>query len=94
MPSNMINFHWGLHLKNVETITKRAKQRLEQLVPQLLVGHRVYLTRNNLWEAFWSIGILWLIPFFPIGYLLIGKLFMAKVMFANNRCVGCGRCAK
>jgi Pyruvate/2-oxoacid:ferredoxin oxidoreductase delta subunit len=42
----------------------------------------------------WSIGIFWLIPIFPIIYLLIGKLFMAKVMFSNNQCVGCGLCAK
>jgi Pyruvate/2-oxoacid:ferredoxin oxidoreductase delta subunit len=94
MPSNMINFHWGLHSKNVETISTQAEQRLKQLVPRILEGHRVYFTRNNFWEALWSIGILWLIPFLPIAYLLIGKLFMAKVMFANNRCVGCGLCAK
>ena len=94
MPSNMINFHWGLHSKNVETISTRAEQRLKQLVPRILEGRQVYLTRNNLWEALWSIGILWLIPFFPIGYLLVGKLFMAKVMFANYRCVGCGLCAR
>ena len=61
---------------------------------RIMQGQRVYLTRNNLWEALWSIGIFWLIPIFPIVYLLIGKLFMAKVMFSNNRCVGCGRCAR
>ena len=94
MPSNMINFHWGLDSKNVETISTRAEQRLKQLVPRILEGRQIYLTRNNLWEALWCIGILWLIPLFPIGYLLIGKLFMAKVMFVNNRCVGCGLCAR
>ena len=94
MPSNMINFHWGLHTKNVAAISKRAKQKLAQLVPRIMEGHRVYFTRNNLWEALWGIGILWLYPIFPIAYLLIGKLFMAKVMFSNNRCAGCGLCAK
>ena len=94
MPSNFINFHWGLHPKNVEVISKKAEQNLEQLLPRILKGRRVYFTPNNLWEALWSIGILWLIPLFPIGYLLIGKLYMAKVMFSNNRCVGCGLCAK
>lgn len=94
MPSNFINFHWGLHPKNVETISKNSKQKLGQLVPRIMKGRRVYFTRNNLWEALWSIGIIWLIPLFPILYLLIGKLFMAKVMFSNNRCVSCGLCAK
>ncbi len=94
MPSNFINFHWGLHSKNVEAISKKAEQKLARLVPRIMKGRRVYFTRNNLWEALWSIGIFWLIPLFPIGYLLIGKLFMAKVMFSNNRCVGCGLCAK
>ena len=94
MPSNFINFHWGLHSKNVAAISNKAQQKLAQLVPRIVKGRRVYFTRNNLWEALWSIGILWLIPFFPIVYLLIGKLFMAKVMFSNNRCVGCGLCAR
>ncbi len=94
MPSNFINFHWGLHSKNVEAISKRAEQKLARLVPHIMKRRRVYFTRNNLWDALWSIGILWLLPIFPIVYLLIGKLFMAKVMFSNNRCVGCGQCAK
>ena len=94
MPSNFINFHWGLHPKNVAKISEMAKQKLAQLLPRILKGRRVFLTRNNLWEVLWSIGILWLYPIFPIVYLLIGKLYMAKVMFSNNRCVGCGLCAK
>ena len=94
MPSNFINFHWGLHPNNVEVISKKAEQKLRRLVPRIMKGRCVYFTRNNLWEALWSIGILWLIPLFPIGYLLIGKLFMSKVMFSNNRCMGCGLCAK
>jgi len=94
MPSNFINFHWGLHSKNVDAISKKAEQKLARLVPHIMKRRCVYFTRNNLWDALWSIGILWLFPIFPIVYLLIGKLFMAKVMFSNNRCVGCGQCAK
>ncbi len=94
MPSNFINFHWGLHPKNIEAISNKAEQKLAQLVPRIMEGRRVYFTRNNLWEALWSIAIFWLLPIFPIIYLLVGKLFMAKVMFSNNRCVGCGQCAR
>jgi Pyruvate/2-oxoacid:ferredoxin oxidoreductase delta subunit len=94
MPSNFINFHWGLHSTNVAAISEKAEQKLAQLVPRIIKGRRVYFTRNNLWEALWSIGILWLYPMILTGYLLIGKLFMAKLMFSNNRCVGCGMCAR
>ncbi|NNG01149.1 MAG: 4Fe-4S binding protein [Desulfobacteraceae bacterium] len=94
MPSNLINFHWGLYSKNVAAITGKAEQKLAMLVPRIMEGRSVYFTRNNLWEAMWSIGIFWLIPVFPLLYLLIGKLFMAKLMFSSDRCVGCGRCAR
>jgi len=94
MPSNFINFHWGLHPRNVTSISDKTRQKLSRLVPRIMQGQHVFFTRNNLWEALWAIGIFWLYPIFPIAYLLIGKLFMAKTMFSNNRCVGCGMCAR
>lgn len=94
MPSNFIIFHWGLHAKNIDAISTRANEKLVQLTPRIMQGGRIYWTRNNLWDALWAIGILWLYPPFPIVYLLIGKIYMAKLMFSNNRCVGCGRCAR
>jgi hypothetical protein len=36
MPSNFINFHWGLHFKNVEAISIKADQKLAQLVPRIM----------------------------------------------------------
>lgn len=94
MPSNFINFHWGLHPKNIAAISMPTQQKLASLVPRIMQGQRVFWTRNNLWEALWGMAILWLYPIFPIVYLLIGKLYMAKLMFSNNHCVGCGRCAR
>ncbi len=94
MPSNFINFHWGLHPKNVDAISKRSRNKLERLMPRILDGHVILFTRNNLWEALWSVLLFWLIPLFPIIYLLFGRLFMAKLMFSNNRCIGCGLCAR
>lgn len=94
MPSNFINLHWGLHPKNIATISERTQQKLTHLVPRIMRGQRVFWTRNNICEAFWGLLVLWLFPLFPIAYLLIGKLYMAKLMFSNNRCVGCGRCAR
>ena len=61
---------------------------------RILDGKNVFYLLNNLWELAWTVLLFWLIPVFPILYLLIGKLFMAKLIFADNRCNGCGICAR
>jgi len=94
MPVNMINLHWGMKPENVRFVLDKARNRLEPVVRQMLDGRRVFHFRNTLWELIWGFGLLWLIPVFPVLYLLIGKLFMAKLMFADNRCIGCGLCAR
>ncbi len=94
MPANFINLHWGLSPKNINSISQQASSRLKGTMARLLAGKRILFTPNNLWEALWSGLILWLVPIFPILYLIIGRLFMAKVMFSSNKCVGCGRCAR
>jgi len=94
MPSNFINFHWGLHPKNVDNISGRTLVKLDRLMKRILSGRRIFFTLNNLWESLWCLLIMWLIPLFPIIYLLIARIFMAKVMFSNTRCVGCGLCAR
>ena len=93
MPSNFINFHWGLHPKNVDRISGRARARLKQLIPRILNGQRILLTRNNLWESLWCVLLFWFFPIYPVLYLIFARMFMAKVMFSNNNCVGCGMCA-
>ncbi len=94
MPSNFINFHWGLHPKNVDKISSKAHLRLGLLIPKILNGQRIWFTRNNLWELLWCVFLFWLVPVLPIAYLIIARMFMAKVMFSNNKCVGCGMCAR
>lgn len=94
MPSNFINFHWGLHPKNSQKILKKARPKSVGFVDRLWSGKRVLFTLNNLWESIWAVFILWLIPVFPIIYLIFGRMFMAKMLFSDNRCVGCGLCAK
>ena len=94
MPSNFINFHWGLHPRNVDNISKKSRIRLEILINRIFNGRSVFLTRNNLWEILWCIFLIWLVPLLPIAYLIVARMFMAKVMFSNNNCVGCGMCAR
>ena len=98
MPSNFNNFHWGLHPQNVTAISEKALSKLERLTARIMDGHKIWFTWNNLYEALWCLLLFWLIPLMPIilpiGYLLFGRLYMAKLMFSNNRCVGCGTCAR
>jgi Pyruvate/2-oxoacid:ferredoxin oxidoreductase delta subunit len=89
MPSNWTAFHTGLHPETVRAIIDRAKPRAERFFSRLCAGKTVALTRNNLYEIIW--GSL-LIPI-TLPYLLIGRFFLSKLFFANNRCNGCGVCA-
>ncbi|MBU2627397.1 MAG: hypothetical protein KKE61_02160, partial [Proteobacteria bacterium] len=77
-----------------EKISARAQEKLNQFLWPLISGKKLIFTWNNVYEAIWSALIFWLVPVFPILYLVFGRLFMAKIMFSNKDCVSCGRCAK
>ena len=94
MPANMISLHSRLSDKNIQRILTNAKRKADKFYQRLLSGKPVWFTLNNLWEYFWGILLLVFYPLFPIAYLLLGRFFMGKMMFANNNCIGCGVCAK
>lgn len=94
MPINMTNLHWGLHRKNIDAISTRAQRKLDRFMNPILEGRHLWFTLNNLWDLAWTVLVLWLIPIFPVIYLLFGKIFMGKANFSNNNCIGCGLCAK
>lgn len=94
MPSNFINFHPSLTPASVKRILEKSKNRIEFFLSPIISGKRVILTLNNLYEGIISIILFWLIPILPILYLIYAKTSMAKIMFANNSCVSCGRCAR
>lgn len=94
MPANMINLHWGIHPKNVARITEWGRHRHQRLLDAVLAGRRYWHPLNLFWESLWGLGLLALFPPFPLVYLTIARVFMAKVMFADDRCRGCGRCAR
>jgi Pyruvate/2-oxoacid:ferredoxin oxidoreductase delta subunit len=94
MPVNMNNLHPGLASKTVEKILNTASGRIALYLGPLISGKRVIFTLNNLYEGIWTVLLFWFIPIFPLIYLIYGKTTMAKIMFASNRCVSCGRCAR
>jgi len=94
MPSNFINVHSGLKPESVKHISDLSKIRLNKFIHPIIEGEKLFFTLNNLYELIWSLLLFWMVPIFPILYLIYGKTFMAKIMFSNNNCVSCGRCAR
>jgi ferredoxin len=93
MPANMISIHSRLSDRNIDRIKRKAKGKLEKNFERVLSGKSIWWTLNNLYELIWSVVLLRFWPLFPLLYLVLGRFFMGQMMFANNRCVGCGLCA-
>lgn len=93
MPANMLNLHWGMRPKNTLAILERGRSRHARFSSAVLSERRFWSPINVLWEASWSAALLFWWPAFPILYLIIGRVFMAKIFFADSSCKGCGKCA-
>lgn len=94
MAANMNNFHPSLSPATVKKISEKTKNRIDFFLSPIMSGKRVLFTLNNLYESILAGFLFWLVPIFPILYLIYAKTSMAKIMFANNSCVSCGMCAK
>jgi len=93
MPANVLNVHWGFAPRNIDKIVAFGRRRHHRLVDRVLNGGRYYSPLNLIWELVWCFPfVIW--PLFPFGYLLIARVFMAKTMFADRSCTGCGSCAR
>ncbi len=94
MAANMNNLHPSLSPDTVRRISEKAKSKIDFFLRPIMSGRRLLFTLNNLYEGIWAGLLFWLIPIFPILYLIYGKTSMAKIMYSNNRCVSCGMCSK
>lgn len=90
MPSNWMSLHSGLRADIVETILSKAKPVVEAFADRMLSGKKALVTVNTAYE--FVLGSL-LLPV-SAGYLFIGRFGLAKLFFTNNKCTGCGLCAK
>ncbi|MFC2134167.1 EFR1 family ferrodoxin [Bacteroidota bacterium] len=90
MPSNWSSLHPPQKLKNTSEIIRRAKKRVARFSEKIFSGKRVWFTLNNLYEIIFGILL------FPIsvGYIFIGRIYLAKIFFANSNCNHCGLCVK
>jgi ferredoxin len=93
MPINLLSVHPGFTPGYADRAITWGQRRHRPLAEAILAGRRYWHPLNLLWELVWCLPfVLW--PIFPVAYLLIGRVFMAKLMFAGTSCVGCGRCAR
>jgi len=94
MPINMTSLHPKITDGGIMRIIGRAKRKADRNFGKLLSGKRRIITPNNLWEILWAVIPLAFFPLYPVVYLLIGRFFMGKMMFASYKCTGCGTCAE
>jgi Pyruvate/2-oxoacid:ferredoxin oxidoreductase delta subunit len=87
MPSSWIAVHPGLSPTAVATIVARAKARTARFITTILSGRRRFTGYVPLLIGLWFFYV-------SLGYVLIGRFFLAKLFFASGRCTGCGLCAE
>ena len=87
MPSNFVLVHPPLPAKACEAIIERARTKTAAFVEVVLSGSRRFRGVVGL-----LVGLV-LLPV-SVAYLLLGRFFIAKLMFANSKCTGCGQCAQ
>ncbi len=87
MPSNWISLHPGLKPKSVTGIIHRADKKGARFMETILAGGRRFPLGSIVQ---FLLGLI-LLPL-SIGYLLVGRFFLAKMFFANLQCNGCGVC--
>jgi len=80
MASNFNNFHPSLTLAVVDGICKKSKRKIEFFMSRVMAGKRELFTLNNLYEGILASLLFWLIPIFPILYLIFAKTGMAKMV--------------
>ncbi len=87
MPSNWLALHWGLGKKSVERIVSRAEPKARRFMTDISSGRTRFGGVVPL-----LIGLL-LLPV-SLLYLAIGRFFLSKLFFADDRCTGCRFCAR
>lgn len=86
LPDNWMSLVPGPPLEKARAAVARAREKTAGFMDGFLVGERSFLA----WP--WTFLALALSPI-AVGYLILGRFFLAKLFFASERCIGCGQCA-
>ncbi len=87
MPSNWTVAHPGLSPAAVEGIVSRAKNRLGSFISRISSGKKSF---NGV--VSFLLGLI-LLPV-SLGYVLMGRFYLAKILYPSSKCNGCGLCAR
>jgi Pyruvate/2-oxoacid:ferredoxin oxidoreductase delta subunit len=87
LPSNWMSLHPGYGRPSAEAMVARQRVRMSGFAARILAGRRSF---GHFVSLFFGIAVL---PV-SLGYLLVGRFFLAKLFFASGRCNGCGLCAQ
>ncbi|PIS47432.1 MAG: (4Fe-4S)-binding protein [Elusimicrobia bacterium CG08_land_8_20_14_0_20_51_18] len=87
MPSNWQAVHWGLRADNAKWFIARAKVKTEDFAGRIFSGERIYRGWFFIFAGF-------MLSYVSLMYLVLGRFFLAKIMFADFNCDSCGICWK
>lgn len=91
MPSNWMSLYSGFSTENAKENIERGQKKATRIYNQILSGGSNWWTLSNCWDVLiFGIPLIWL----SVGYLLIGRFFLAKLFFSNNNCTSCGICVR
>ncbi len=89
MPSNWMIVHPSYPAKTSEFIINYSKEKASEFILKILSGKKNIITGMNIYDLVMGIALL---PV-SLGFLILGKVFMGKLLFANNSCNSCAICA-
>lgn len=85
MPSNWMTLHWGLSPENVQAILSRSNVKAVGYMERIFAGECCF----GGWAEL-LLGLI-LLPI-SLGYLALGRFYLAKLLYASANCTGCGLC--
>ncbi|HOU12398.1 MAG TPA: EFR1 family ferrodoxin [Anaerolineae bacterium] len=86
LPDNWMSLVPGAPEEKARATVAQAREKTDAFMDGFLAGKRSFLA----WP--WALLALVLLPV-GVGYLILGRFFLAKLFFASERCIGCGQCA-
>ncbi len=86
LPSNWISLHPGLTDRAVSVLVEHCRQKAAKYAAALLSGRRAF-------HGLISLPIDLAVSPVAVGYLLVGRFWLARMYMANSDCDGCAVCA-
>ncbi len=87
VPCSWLACHAGLKPPEAAAILARARSKVESFAEAILSGRTRF-------SGFFFLFLGVLLSPLMLAYVLAGRFFLAKLFFADNRCTGCGQCAR